>query len=111
MIVREYIDIKRGIDVQPALNIGDRGHNDSRGTLLKNLLGTFHFLDYKSMQGYDERMEKEMDITLEYRYKKFQDLAVIKELKKWFKNFTNYDVDIHMESSQGQKQFKIEVYK
>lgn len=110
MIVREYIDIKRGIDVQPALEIGNRGHNDSRGTLLKNLLDTFQFLDYKSMQGYD-RGDKEMDIFLEYRHKKFQDLAVIKELKKWFRNFTNYDVDINMESSAGRKQFKIEVYK
>ena len=52
-----------------------------------------------------------MDITLEYGHKKFQDLAVIKELKKWFRNFTNHDVDIHIESPHGQKQFKIEIFK
>ena len=110
MIVREYIDIKKGIDVQPPLHKDAREPNDSRGTLLKNLLDTFHFLEYKSAKAY-KNGPKEMDVTLEYNVKRFRDLLVIKELKKWFSNFTNYDVDIHTESPGGNKQLKLEIFR
>lgn len=95
MIVKEYIDIRRGRQVLPPLEPKMKRIHDDKGLLLKDLLSTFYTLDYRSSKSY-RNAYKEMDIVLE---PKFRDpsrmIPLIQELYKWFGNFTNYDVKIY----------------
>ena len=101
MIVRESIQIRRGVSIDGPLNVGSRDLNSTPGGVIKGLSDNFSYLEFHRVRG--------NEILFDYTGGNYFP-KILKDIQKWIEDNTNYESEVESSKNGRMREIKIQVF-